>query len=405
MKPLRIVVLMIEPPLPFGDAAARWFYVLLKGLVAHGHDVTAFAACSKPAQIETARDLFPAPRYDLRLFPVVPRAGLAAKWSTARRPFSYMFSPELQADFRKRLAGGFDVLHLEQLWSGYLGLGHADRALLNVHYLMRIDLGDDPATPALSKERLLGIPAERRLLRRFGRVRTLSPRLEQAVRSINPQAEVTAVPLGLDTTLYPFITDGRRGDAPTVTLIGSMAWGPGVTAARRLLTRLWPEIERRVPGARLQVVGWQARSALREFLDLPGVTVAENVPDARPYFEAASVLLYAPERGSGMKVKVLEAMAYGVPVVTNADGVEGLPAADGVHAGVCDDDAGLIDRAVALLKDPALRDRRRRAARGLVESWCDPDRTVEAVEAIYERILSGTRASAARVAPGRAFGL
>ncbi len=187
-------------------------------------------------------------------------------------------------------------------------------------------------------------------------------------------ADVSTVPLGLDPSLYPWVPSERRGqDRPNVTLIGSMSWMPGVSAARRLLTRLWPEILRRVPGARLNIVGWAARGALREFLDAPGVTIVENVPEARSYFEAAGVLVYAPERGSGMKIKVLEAMAFGVPVVTTTEGVEGLPALDGVQAGVCDDDAGLIERTVALSdrtheSQDRLRTAARELARGVVRS-------------------------------------
>ena len=52
MKPLRVVVVMVEPPLPFGTAAARWYYVLLRGLVERGHRVTAFAVCSNAADVE-----------------------------------------------------------------------------------------------------------------------------------------------------------------------------------------------------------------------------------------------------------------------------------------------------------------------------------------------------------------
>ena len=131
-------------------------------------------------------------------------------------------------------------------------------------------------------------------------------------------------------------------------MIGSMNWYPSHSAAVRLLTRLWPEIKRRIPNARVQIVGWQARSALKEFLEMPDVTIEENVPDIRAYFERTGVMLYAPARGSGMKVKILESFGFGVPVVTTSEGVEGLPAVDGVHAGVCEDDAGLIDRAVEL---------------------------------------------------------
>src|SRR5439155_3194134 len=116
---------------------------------------------------------------------------------------------------------------------------------------------------------------------------------------------------------------------------------------------------------KVQIVGWSARKALAEFLDRPDVTIEENVPDIRPYFERSAILLYAPSRGSGMKIKILEAMAFGVPVVTTSEGVEGIPAIDGVHAGICEDDDGLIERAVKLLGDVPAQNHQRRAAREL----------------------------------------
>src|SRR6266581_4255011 len=114
MAPLRIVLVMIEPPLPFGNAAARWYYVLLKGLVERGHHVTAFAACSKLEEIQKARSLFPSPRYDLRCYVFPKRGGLRAKLETLQRPYAYMFSKELRQDLAAELEAGFDILHLEQ---------------------------------------------------------------------------------------------------------------------------------------------------------------------------------------------------------------------------------------------------------------------------------------------------
>src|SRR5262245_16802196 len=164
MPPLRIVLVMIEPPLPFGNAAARWFYVLLKGLVERGHHVTALAACSKPAEMEQACSLFPAPDYDLRLFPFPSREGLGAKGETITRPFSYMFGADLRGDLGSVLAQGFDVLHLEQLWTGWLGLGHVDRSLVNVHHLVWIDQGEiRPRSWRERCEQFLAFHTERRL--------------------------------------------------------------------------------------------------------------------------------------------------------------------------------------------------------------------------------------------------
>ena len=388
MNPLRIVLAMVEAPVPFGNAAARWFYVLLRELVARGHRVSAFAACSKPAEMDEARRLFPAPAYDLRLYPFPVRKGLAAKLETLRRPYSYMFSAELKRDLGAELARGFDVLHLEQLWAGWLGLAHADRALVSVHHLVWIDLEHvRPPTFRGRFDRWLMFRAERTLVRRLRHFRACSPRLVPEILRVNPAAEVATVPVGIDPGLYPYIPDDRRTGEPVVSVIGNMGWYPTHSAAVRLLTRLWPEVKKRVPAARLQLVGWGARSALKDYLALPDVTVEENVPDTRPYFERTAVLLYAPGRGSGMKIKILEALGYGVPVVTTSEGVEGLPAVDGVHAGVCEDDAGLIDRAVKLLQDPAAQNRQRRAARALLESHCGPKPTVDAVEAIYARML------------------
>jgi glycosyltransferase involved in cell wall biosynthesis len=388
MDRLRVLITMLEPPLPFGNAAARWFHVLLKGLVERGHRVSAFATASRPREVEEARALFPAPRYDLRVFAHPERRGVRAKLESLKQPYSYMFAPELRRELAAEKARGYDILHLEQLWCGWLGLDRPERALVSVHHLTRVDLGGAPAASIRDRvERRLMLGTEDRLVRTFRHFRACSPRLETELRRLNPAARVATVPVGLDLGLYGYIPDAERSAEPVVTLIGTMRWFPNNTAAERLLRRLWPAIRARVPGARLEIVGWSARQTLREFLEVPGVSIEENVDDIRPYWRRAGVLVYAPARGSGMKVKVLEAMAFGVPVVTTEEGVEGLPARDGVHAGVADDDAGLVERAVRLLGDPEARNRQRAAARALVEEHCGPKATLDALERVYEGMV------------------
>ena len=388
MRPLRVVVATVEAPVPFGNAAARWYYVLLRELAARGHRVTCFSACSKPSEISEARRLFPAPDHDVRLYPFPERRGLRAKLETLRRPYSYMFSGEFRRDLEAELARGFDVLHLEQLWAGWLGLSHREKALVNVHHLVWIDLEHvRPATRRGRFDRWLMLRAERTLVRRLRHFRACSPRLVPEVLKVNPDARITTVPVGVDPALYEYIPDDRRAAGPVVSVIGNMSWYPTHSAAVRLLTRLWPEVKRRVPAARAQLVGWGARGALAEFLAMPDVTVEENVPDTRPYFERTGVMLYAPGRGSGMKIKILEALGFGVPVVTTSEGVEGLPAEDGVHAGVCEDDAGLVERTVKLLGDPAAQNRQRAAGRALLETHCGPKPTVGAIERVYAAML------------------
>src|SRR5262249_46355415 len=142
-----------------------------------------------------------------------------------------------------------------------------------------------------------------------------------------------------------------------------------------------------VPRARLRIIGRNAGQFMERYGALADVQVFENVPAIEPYFRGLDVLLYAPAVGSGMKVKVLEAFAFGVPVVTNAEGVEGLPAVEGVHAGLAEDDDGLVERAVMLLQDSHRRHEQARRARELVENTCSPDRTVAQVAAVYDQML------------------
>ncbi|HEY7328477.1 MAG TPA: glycosyltransferase family 4 protein [Gemmataceae bacterium] len=390
MQSLRIVLVMIEPPLPFSHAVSRWYYVLLRGLVERGHRVTAFAVCSKPAEMDQARALFPSPKSDLRCYPLPKRSGLRAKWEIFHRPYSYMFGLDLRSSLKATLAEGFDILHLESIWSGWMGQGlDLARTVLNFHSLYDIDQANHPPLNWSDWiHRLLRRRAERRLLRNVGTLMTLSTRLQKSVNAIAPGVPVHIVPLAMDLSLYPFIPAQLRPKAKMISLIGSFDWLPTYSAAVRLLTRLWPEIRERSSDTRLQLVGWNAQQALRAYLPQAGVEVVENVPSTQSYFERASVLVYAPDgAASGMKVKVLEAFAYGVPVVTTHDGVEGLPVQDGVHADVCNDDAGLIAHTIDLLGDCARQERQRVAARQLLQACCSPQVALDRVERCYEEIL------------------
>lgn len=390
MKSLGILVVLNEAPLPKGHALGRWYSVLLRGLVERGHRVTAYATCADSSDIQRTRQLFPPPAFDLRPYPFPEPSGVWGKLKTLRRPFSYMIHPELRRDLRAELDRGCDILHLEGIWSGWLGEScDPSKVVLNFHSLYDIDQAGQPAIGWGQRfDRALRRRAEHHLLKSFGTLMTLTPRLKHGVGLIAPRTPVHVVPLGLDVEQYPFIAAERRPKQPIITLIGSMNWYPSRSAAVRLMTRLLPAIRAKLPEVRVIIVGWYARTALKHFLETPGVEILENVPNTRPYFENSSLLLYAPERGSGMKVKVLEAFAYGVPVVTTGEGVEGIPAQDGVHAGISDDDAGLVERAVDLLKDRAQQDSQRHAARALVKEHCHPRAVLDGVGRCYEDMLN-----------------
>ncbi len=385
---MRVVVVTQQAPDPFGNAAARWYYVLLKGLAERGFDVSCWSIAEREEFGERARRHFEhVANVSLHVVPWKPRGpSLLGKLATLREPFSYFLSDEIRAGVRGEVERGYDVLHLEQLWCAYLGLG-LPRTLVSVHHLQRLDLrGTGIRSWAFLRGKLLAWRAERTLLRRMANVRVTTDRLKREVSRLSPAARVRTIPVALDPSLYERLP--VRADDQVVGLIATMNWEPGYNAALRLLRRVWPRVRAKAPQARLLLAGWRARDMLRDFVDEPGVTIAGDLDDASEFWRACSVLTYPLTRGSGMKLKVLESMALGVPVVTTSEGIEGVAAEQGRHAFVEDDDDRFAERVVQLLGDPEARRAMSADARALVEAHYSPKPTIDAVVDHYDEVCA-----------------
>lgn len=387
---MRAVLVLPAAPLPFGDTAARWSHLLARELLGSGHEVACLTVSDEPAaRVAEARARLEAAAGRGRLrWHAFPLRGavhpLRRKLRNAYRPFSELaYAPGLRETLAAELARGYDVLHLEQLWSGWVGLG-VPRSLLNVHHLEIIDLEHArPRTWVERKARWQMRRATDRLLRATPSMRLFTPRLHARVRTFNVRARLWVVPFALDLSLYPM---QPVVDEPVVGLLGSMHWPPSRSAAERLLTRIWPLVKARVPRARLLVAGWNARRYLADFAHLPDVAIEEDLAAPTDFFSRVSVLAYAPGRGSGMKIKVMEAMAYGVPVVTTSEGVEGMEVVDGEHAFVAEEDAAIADHIEALLADRASRLRLRDSARGLLEARYTAGPVMGRMMEVYDQV-------------------
>lgn len=373
-----------EPPDPFGNAAGRWYFVLAKGLSARGHRVRWLSSFRDEISAERARAALSGTDVLLKVYPYQRRHWLKQKALTIRRPYSYFVSDDFRRDMEAEQRRGYDVLHLEQTSAGWLGLD-ATRSVLSIHWIARVDLegAQHPSIRSRVTTHLLA-SAERRLIRRFQHLRVLTPQDAAVVKSINPAADISVGPLGIDTQLYQYQTESPG--QPLVGLIGSMGWNPNFEAARRLLTRIWPLVKASVPDAHLLIAGWDASRLNEEARGAKDVTILENVPSAEECFRRLSVMAFPVARSSGMKVKVLEAMAYGVPVVTTAEGLAGVQARDDREVCVEQDDEEFARRVTMLLQSRTLRNRIRRAARDLVDRCYSPEPTLRDVESVYARL-------------------
>jgi glycosyltransferase involved in cell wall biosynthesis len=291
----------------------------------------------------------------------------------------------LVALLQSELAKGYDVLHLEQMSTGWLGL-KVPRSLLNVHFFDVIDWAEKKNMNFSERKELWQARrATRRLLRGIPRVRLLTPRLKEMAETINPRGKYFVVPFALDPELYPMQPPARE---PVVGMIGSMHWEPSRSAAERLITRIWPLVKREVPRAKLFIAGWNAHKYLSKYSSLPDLTLTENLSHPSEFFSQAAVMVYAPSCGSGMKVKVMEAMAFGVPVVTTWEGVEGIDYQNGCECWVAETDEQLAGKVRQLLEDSEERQRMRDAARALIEQRYSPRPVVDKIINVYQQLMA-----------------
>jgi len=146
------------------------------------------------------------------------------------------------------------------------------------------------------------------------------------------------------------------GSPPTVTLQGSLRYAPNVHAARLLVTEIGPLLRDQVPDVEIRLVGSVAPN-LTDLDDPPSVAVVGHVPDIGVELARADIIVVPILFGSGTRIKILEAFAQRIPVVSTTLGAEGLGVEDGRHLLIGDDPASIASACARLLTEPDLRER------------------------------------------------
>jgi sugar transferase (PEP-CTERM/EpsH1 system associated) len=169
---------------------------------------------------------------------------------------------------------------------------------------------------------------EKRLLREaFGHV-VCSEREKQLLQSIAPEARIAVIENGVDSGYFSDFgrpITRRQG----IVFVGSMSYHANVDGATWFARTVWPTVRERHPGWKLTIVGSNPAPAVRMLETVPGVEVTGTVSDVRPYYAEAVAAIVPLRIGGGTRLKILEAMAAGVPVVSTALGAEGLPVTGG----------------------------------------------------------------------------
>ncbi len=200
-------------------------------------------------------------------------------------------------------------------------------------------------------------------------------------------APVAVVPNGYPAPEPPAAP--RPVNSPPVLLFqGTLRYPPNAQAARYLATEVGPAVRARVPDARIRLVGLTT-PALADLDDPPRVTLAGQVPDVGVELARADLVVVPIRFGSGTRVKIIEAFAHRVPVVSTTLGAEGLGAVDGEHLLIGDDPESLARACARLLTDEDLRRRIVERAYDLFVDRFRRDHAEDAVRSVARRAVAG----------------
>jgi polysaccharide biosynthesis protein PslH len=186
--------------------------------------------------------------------------------------------------------------------------------------------------------------------RRFAHVIAVSATDAESMQREYQVASVGCVPTGVD--LEYFSASLRPRQSRELVFVGSMDWMPNDDGVRWFASEIFSRIQERVAGARLTVVGRSPSAAMRELAARnSAIEVTGTVADVRPYLERAAVSVVPLRIGGGTRLKLYEAMAMGIPVVSTTIGAEGLPVRHGEQLLIADSTDEQVAAICALLAD------------------------------------------------------
>jgi glycosyltransferase involved in cell wall biosynthesis len=189
-----------------------------------------------------------------------------------------------------------------------------------------------------------------------------------ALVELAPSARPLLVPNGVDLSRYVFRPEPAA--EKLLFFVGDLSWPPNAEGIRWFRRQVWPLVLARHPDASAEILGREPpRDLARE--SVSNFRLLGEGEDTRPLWRRAAVALVPLRAGGGTRLKILEAAASGVPVVSTSVGAEGLDLVAGEEILLADDERTFADEVASLLADPAKRERIARAARARVASLYD----------------------------------
>jgi glycosyltransferase involved in cell wall biosynthesis len=398
-------VLWLTPELPFfpgGSGGSTRQHQLIVQLLAHGHDVDVVA----PVHVSQRDGAAALRATGARLYDVQRPASRAAETLAAVRAHPALlgqaatlpwyawqvevFWASLHERMREAVDAAWpDVIHIEHDWAARwhddlpagvpTTLGLENLSWLYHEHRGAAAGGQRGALQRAQARRFKRFDRER--LGRFSALLAVSQTEGRDVAALVPGVPVHVIANGVDTDA---LRPAPLPSEPVALYTGTFAYGPNAEGLAWLLRDVWPRVTAQVPGARLIVVGGGVPDELAALAG-PEVEIAGRVPEMQPWFDRARTVLVPILSGAGTRLKVLDGLASGRPVVSTLLGADGIDVQDGRDVLLADGAEALAAAAARALTDDDQAARHGAAGRALGESNND----MRAIGARLAEVLRG----------------
>jgi glycosyltransferase involved in cell wall biosynthesis len=287
----------------------------------------------------------------------------------------------------------FDVVHADQLnmcqyaerIPGAFKVLDAHNALWLLYQRLWNTMSPGPRKFLLGRDWRLLKSYEGRLVREFDAVLAVSQEDKAALQQAAGQSvDATVIPIAIDTDE---VTVVERKDALRHILhIGTMYWPPNVDGVDWFINEIYPLIRQQRPDVEFDVVGSRPPDRLLALNNAGmGINVTGYVQDPTPYLERTGVMVVPLLAGGGMRVKILNALAQGLPIVSTSLGCESIAVTHGQDIMIADNPRDFAEAVLQVLDDPEFAVQLGHNGRRLAEQQYDYRQACRPMDAVYKR--------------------
>lgn len=397
---MKVLQLCNKPPYPPVDGGTLAMDSITQGLLAEGCEVRVLSVCSDKHPVRTDRmtaeylskTRFEVVHVDLGIHPIPAAVALLCGESyNVKRFVSNDFARRLREILEEET---FDVVHIESLFLiPYVPLirKHSTAKVIlrahNVEHLIwrRIAQGTrNPLKRWYLKHLALTLRAyEHEHVNDCDGVMCITGNDADLFREMGCRRPIEAIPFGVEPE--PMTSVDTEPDS--LFHIGSMDWMPNLEGVEWLLREVWPAVHRRLPQVRLYLAGRHMPERLMK-TQMEGVHVVGEVPDAMYFIGSKQINVVPLLSGSGIRVKIIEAMSAGKAVVTTSVGAEGIDYEEDKHLLIADTPEAFASQIARLVEDPEYCTEVGRNAYRLIAEEYNTERLTKRIIEFYNKVKS-----------------